>query len=106
MFCGVPRFLFSDFPLGNAAGIPDNVPSQDATLAHALRLFETATEARTTVQNPLRWPGPPDWRDDYLNTTQLSTAEIARHRAANDSIKSVAQSVRDATLQHTSGPKP
>ena len=96
--CGVPRFLFSDVPLGNAAGIPNNVASQDATLAHALRLFEAAFAARTTVQNPLQWPGPPDWRDDYLNTAQLSAADIARHRADNDSIKSIAQTARDTTL--------
>ena len=97
--CGVPRFLFSDFPLGNAAGIPNDVESQDATLAHALRLFETATVARTTAQNPLQWPGPADWRRDYLNTAHLSAEDIARHRAENDSIKTVAQNVRDATLQ-------
>ncbi len=99
--CGVPRFLFSDVPLGNAAGIPNNVPSQDATLARALNLFETAFAARTTVQSPLQWPGPPDWRDDYLNTAQLSAAEIASQRAANDGIKAVAQNVRDATLQES-----
>jgi len=26
--CGVPRFLFSDFPLGNSAGRPFDVESQ------------------------------------------------------------------------------
>jgi glycine/betaine/sarcosine/D-proline reductase family selenoprotein B len=37
--CGVPRFLFSDVPLGNAAGLPWEVASQDATLELALRLL-------------------------------------------------------------------
>ena len=37
---GVPRFAFSDFPLGNAAGRPHDVPSQDATLELALSLLE------------------------------------------------------------------
>ena len=98
--CGVPRFLFSDFPLGNAAGLPNNLPAQDATLEHALRLFETASTARTTVQNPQQWPGPADWRDDYLNTAQLTAEDIASQRAANDTIKVIAQSVRDATLSN------
>jgi len=30
--CGAPRFLFSDFPLGNAAGKPNDAASQAATL--------------------------------------------------------------------------
>ena len=98
--CGVPRFLFSDFPLGNAAGLPNNLPAQDATLEHALRLFETASTARTTVQNPQQWPGPADWRDDYLNTARLTAEDIASQRTANDSIKVIAQNVRDATLSN------
>ena len=57
--CGVPRFLFSDAPLGNAAGPPRDVAAQDATLGLALDLLESAAGPRTTVRNPLRWPGPP-----------------------------------------------
>ena len=37
-----PRFLFSDFPLGNSAGKPHDVASQDQTLELALRLLESA----------------------------------------------------------------
>ena len=48
--CGVPRFLFSDFPLGNSAGKPFDVESQRATLELALRLLESAPAPRTTVQ--------------------------------------------------------
>ena len=96
--CGVPRFLFSDFPLGNAAGRPRDIASQDATLELALRLLETAPAPRTTVQNPLVWSGPADWRDDYLNLARLSAEEIAQRRAENDRIKQVAQGVRDTTL--------
>jgi D-proline reductase (dithiol) PrdB len=101
--CGVPRFLFSDFPLGNAAGLPHDRVSQEATLELALRLLETAPAARTTVQNPLVWPGPADWRDDYLNLARLSAEEIAQRRADNDRIKQVAQGVRDATLSTAGG---
>ena len=101
--CGVPRFLFSDVPLGNAAGLPHDRVSQEATLELALRLLETAPAARTTVQNPLVWPGPADWRDDYLNLARLSAEEIAQRRADNDRIKQVAQGVRDATLSTAGG---
>ena len=53
--CGVPRFLFSDFPLGNSAGRPHDLASQDETLELALRLLESAVGPQTTMQSPLRW---------------------------------------------------
>lgn len=97
-YCGVPRFLFSDFPLGNAAGRPYDVASQDATLELALKVLETAPSSRTTVQNPLRWRGSSTWHVDYLNLDALSPAEIAERRAQNDQVKVTAQAVRDSTL--------
>lgn len=96
--CGVPRFLFSDFPLGNAAARPWDVASQDSTLALALDLLETAIAPRSTLQNPLRWQAGSVWKQDYLDLGQLSAEEIAARRAANDQIKAVAQGVRDTTL--------
>ena len=39
----VPRFLFSDFPLGNSAGKPHDIGSQAQTLELALKLLETAS---------------------------------------------------------------
>jgi D-proline reductase (dithiol) PrdB len=95
--CGVPRFLFSDVPLGNSAGLPFDVPSQDQTLELALRTLEEAPGPRTTVQSPLRWAAP-GWRKDYMNLAALSAEEIARRRAENDHAKAVGQAVRDAAL--------
>jgi hypothetical protein len=65
--CGVPRLLFSDFPLGNAAGRPNDEASQEETLRLALNLLTTAAAPRTTWINPQRWPGPADWKLDYAN---------------------------------------
>jgi D-proline reductase (dithiol) PrdB len=81
---GVPRFLFSDFPLGNAAGRPHDVASQDFTLALALALLEEAAGARTTLQSPLRWSDSDDWKLDYSNIERLAAADIARLRAEFD----------------------
>ncbi len=78
---GVPRFLFSDFPLGNAAGRPNDVASQDLTLKLALDLLEQATSARTTVQSPLRWSDDPSWKRDYGNVEGLSAEALAALRA-------------------------
>jgi hypothetical protein len=79
---GVPRLLFSDFPLGNAAGRPGDPASQAATLELAFALLESAPAPRTTVQSPLVWnEASADWKLDYSNITLLSPDEIARRRA-------------------------
>ena len=93
---GVPRLLFSDFPLGNAAGRPHDPASQARTLELALDLLETATGPRTTVQSPLRWHGAPDWKLDYCNIERLAPAELARRRAEFDACKSEARALREA----------
>jgi len=94
---GVPRFVFSDFPLGNAAGRPNDPASQDRTLELALALLEAAPAARTTVQSPLRWSASADWKLDYCNVERLTPDEIARRRAAFDVGKAQAKAVRERT---------
>ncbi|MCH9674923.1 MAG: glycine reductase, partial [Gammaproteobacteria bacterium] len=64
---GVPRFLFSDFPLGNSVGKPFDVESQRTTLVLGLRVLESAIGPRTTVQSPLVWSDDPTWKDDFSN---------------------------------------
>ena len=93
---GVPRFLFSDFPLGNAAGRPNDVASQAFTIELALKTLESAPGPRTTVQSPLRWSDNPDWKLDFSNISQLSEAEIAQRRRDFDKVKQVAKARRAA----------
>ena len=88
---GVPRFLFSDFPLGNPAGKPNDRASQQATIELALRVLESAVSARTTVQNPIAWNADGLWKLDYSNIDQLSAEEIARRRAEFDRGKEIAK---------------
>jgi hypothetical protein len=92
---GVPRFVFSDFPLGNAAGRPRDPASQAATLELAFALLEGAPAARTTVQSPLRWSADPAWKLDYANIARLAPAEIARRRAEFDAGKAQAKALRE-----------
>jgi hypothetical protein len=94
-FCGVPRFLFSDFPLGNSAGRPFDIESQATTLELALRVLETAPEARTTVQSPLRWRDDASWKLDFSNLSRLTPEEIAERRKEFDVVKAVARSKRE-----------
>ena len=95
--CGVPRFLFSDFPLGNSAGRPFDVESQAQTLELALRVLESAPAARTTVQSPLRWSADASWKRDYLDLTKLSPDTIAERRKEFDVVKTVARTKREAS---------
>ena len=53
--CGVPRFYFTDFPLGNPCGLPWRPDMQREILRQALALFETAKAPRTTVKAPFAW---------------------------------------------------
>jgi hypothetical protein len=87
--CGVPRFLFSDFPLGNSAGRPNDVESQAQTLEMALRVLETAPAGRTTVQSPLRWREDASWKLDYNNLAKLTPEDIAERRKEFDVVKAV-----------------
>jgi hypothetical protein len=101
---GVPRFLFSDFPLGNAAGRPKDPVSQAFTLNLALTVLETAPAPRTTVQSPLRWSASPDWKLDYCNVKRLRPEEIRRRRAEFDKGKVQAKSVRiEAGVNQSAG---
>lgn len=89
--CGVPRFVFSDFPLGNSAGKPFDPASQAATLELALRLLEHAPAARTTLQSPQRWSDDPSWKRDYGSVKGLTQEELAVRRQEFDTGKTTAK---------------
>ncbi len=90
-----PRFLFSDFPLGNAAGRPGDPQSQTLTLELALSLLDAAPGVRTTVQSPLRWSEDPDWKLDYCNIERLAPGELQRLRAEFDAVKRDGRRLRE-----------
>jgi len=97
-YCGVPRFLFSDFPLGNAAAKPNDVPSQDINFDLALRLLESAPAPRTTVQSPLIWSPDSSWKLDYSNLEKFSPQEIARLREEAEQARITARDLRTNSL--------
>jgi hypothetical protein len=91
-----PRFLFSDFPLGNSAGKPHDPDSQAFTLELALRVLESAPGPQTTVQSPLRWSTDASWKRDYSNVAQMSAEELARRRREFDVQKEIARGIRES----------
>lgn len=105
-YVGVPRLLFSDFPLGNAAGRPRDPASQDATLSLALHLLESAAAPRTTLPSPQRWSDDECWKRDYANPARLSAAELARRRADAEAARLEARALRMATLAGSAESRP
>jgi hypothetical protein len=92
--CGVPRFLFSDFPLGNSAGRPFDLESQALTLELALRVLEKAPGPRTTMQSPLRWREDADWKLEYSNVSKLTPEDIAERRKEFDAVKATIKTIQ------------
>jgi hypothetical protein len=93
-WASVPRFLFSDFPLGNSAGKPHEPDTQAFTLDLALKVLVSAPGPRTTVQSPLRWNEDGDWKQDYNNLARMPAEEVAKRRAEFDKVKQVALTER------------
>ena len=91
--CGVPRFLYCDFPLGNPCGHPWRPDMQTAIVAQALALLETARSARTTESAPFAWKDDPDWRQRYNRVTPADRERLlaigdARRRSRGQAARS------------------
>ena len=80
--CGVPRFLFTDFPLGNPCGHPWDRDMQTRIVRQALDVLATARGPRTTVKAPFGWKASdPGWRARY---SRVDPAERDRLLAAGE----------------------
>jgi hypothetical protein len=80
--CGVARFVFSDFPLGNPCGKPYDVAMQRAIVGIALGVLESARFPRTTVQTPFRWSDDESWKENYarVDPEKLEAIRLAGER--------------------------
>jgi hypothetical protein len=93
-YCGVPRFLFSDFPLGNAAAKPNDLRSQSLNFDLALHLLQTAPAAKTSIQSPQVWSEDPSWKLDYSNIEKLSAQELEHLREEAEQARITARELR------------
>ncbi|MDD9891612.1 MAG: hypothetical protein OXU30_14900 [Gammaproteobacteria bacterium] len=80
--CGVPRFLYTDFPLGNPCGKPYDHAMQLSIISQAIALFRTATSANTMEQTPYLWSADNSWRDDYARVDDSNREELAKRGEA------------------------
>jgi len=75
--CGVTRFVFTDFPLGNPCGKPWDVEMQRSIVGTALDLLTRAWMPRTTIQTPFSW-GNDDWRDAFMRVDDSNREALAQ----------------------------
>ena len=77
--CGVPRFLFVDFPLGNPCGKPWDVAMQKALICEAFDLLENSWQPRTTVQSTFTWTVNENdlWRNRYMHVDDSNREVLA-----------------------------
>jgi hypothetical protein len=68
--CGVPRFVFSDFPLGNPTGRPYDLDMQRTIVRMGLDLLVTATAPGTTVVTPFEWSADASWKERVFTPEQ------------------------------------
>lgn len=78
--CGVPRFVFSDFPLGNPTGRPFDPTMQREVLELGLGLLETTTTPGATVVNPHEWSPDHSWKDRVFTKAQPFLSEDATEK--------------------------
>lgn len=79
--CGVARFVFSDFPLGNPCGKPYDAAMQRQIVGIALDLLETARFPRTTVTTPFVWSEDESWKQNYA---KVDSEKLGALRQAGD----------------------
>ena len=77
----MPRFLFSDFPLGNPCGRPYDADMQHRIVGFAVGLLESATLPRTTVQTPYAWSEDDSWKQRYA---RVDSDEAEKLRSAGE----------------------
>ncbi len=74
--CGVARFVFTDFPLGNPCGKPWDAEMQRSIVGIALDMLERAWMPRTTIKTPFLW-GNDGWRDAFMKVDASNREALA-----------------------------
>jgi len=75
--CGVPRYLFTDLPLGNSLGRPFQREMQYHTVETGLALVES-TDGPCVVISDLRWSDDDGWKLNYMKIDDSNREELRR----------------------------
>ena len=63
--CGAPRFVFTDFPLGNPCGRPFDSAMQRAIVTAGIDLLESTTSGGAVMRTAFNW-GSDTWREQFM----------------------------------------
>ena len=74
--CGVARYCYSDFPLGNPCGKPGNKVMQLSIIKQALGLFESAEAPNYTERTSHSWSADDSWREGYAKIDDSNREEL------------------------------
>ena len=77
-----PRVLFTNYPLGNPVGRPNDLIDQRAGLLAGLKLLETATQPGVIIDSDRIWSTNSDWMQLIFSEAQpfLSDAAEAKRQ--------------------------
>ena len=92
-YCGVARFLFTDFPLGNPCGKPWDQAMQRQIVESGLSLLEEACEARTIRQTPFVWSDDSSWKDDYM---KVDATNLERLKHMGEQLRAAQQHAKQS----------
>ena len=70
-YCGVPRYVFNDLPLGNPMGKPYDLTMQATSLSLALDLVSAAS-GPVIQRTSHRWAETETWRDNYMRVDETN----------------------------------
>ena len=76
-WCGVPRFVYNDLPLGNPLGRPNDRQTQMASVDTAISLIESATEP-TIIETDVRWSSDDSWKQAYMKVDSSNRELLAQ----------------------------
>ena len=89
-YCGVPRYVHLDFPLGNPCGKPYEEEMQLDIVTSAIQFFANADQANTIKRLPYTWSEDNNWRDAYARVDDnnrerlLKAGEERRNQQAQE----------------------
>jgi D-proline reductase (dithiol) PrdB len=90
-YCGVPRYLFTDFPLGNPCGRPYDNTSQRLIMSQALAMLSTCDVPGTTIDTALVWDDSASWKPNFARVDDDNRAELL---AAGDARRAAQADIR------------
>ena len=84
--CGVPRFVFTDFPLGNPCGRPYDAEMQRSIVTSGIDLLQSAMRGGEMTRTPFGW-GSDLWREQFMEIREEEIAALKRQGEARKQMR-------------------